>query len=727
MENVICWILITIDGVIYDFFCYLYDIFNYLAKLNVFAESDYQAIINRVYIILGLIMLFILAYSLLKAVINPDEFAKGETSFSNLIKNVLISLIIIVILPTAFTVAFNIQNSILNNDVIPKLIFDDYNLNEQDQNTGRLIAFYTFQAFLFPNIDYCESLEFDDINVCRLSAPDLKGNWGWGQWGDHISTTDNAVLNHDRSFKLYCNYSEVVSKGKMEYSFIVSTIAAIIMTWIMANFCFDMAIRVIKLAFYQIIAPIPVICRIIPGGKMKDVFSSWVKQVISLFVEVFIRIGAMALCGYLINIIIKKYTTTGIANSSSLTWGQEKIVVALLIMGTVIFVKQIPKILGDILKLDTGGMKLGLMDKLAMGGGLLAGAAVGGLATSGVRNLVSGGRNMISNTKNAKGFWGKTKAITKGSFGTLASGVAGAISGGVRAGYGARSAKNFNDVKGAASKGAAGATAAKAKRQANIARYKAQGGNIFTKTALGGHVVDFGRSVQDWATGGIGQYEGRIKQGNTYTQLGDALKASADKIISKNGTDTALVRDMNTSLWKGTGAVQSELQAYYDNLISQNGGTKFSLDQLDSYISQISSVRIDRNNFGDDENKYRQALMQQAHEVEVLNNMKNQLHKQAQNLIINSAAHGKGIGNISQGKLVDVVSDFKNLQTQYQLDGSNITDNLTNEKYEGLDLSKDVAEQVNNIVDAFGHNASIAREQAAKYEKAKAARSSDGK
>ena len=74
MENVICWILITIDGVIYDFFCYLYDIFNYLAKLNVFAESDYQAIINRVYIILGLIMLFILAYSF-------DKFHRLGKSF----------------------------------------------------------------------------------------------------------------------------------------------------------------------------------------------------------------------------------------------------------------------------------------------------------------------------------------------------------------------------------------------------------------------------------------------------------------------------------------------------------------------------------------------------------------------------------------------------------------------------------------------------------------------
>ena len=38
-------------------------------------------------------MLFILAYSLLRAIINPDDFSKGDYSFPNIIKNVIISII----------------------------------------------------------------------------------------------------------------------------------------------------------------------------------------------------------------------------------------------------------------------------------------------------------------------------------------------------------------------------------------------------------------------------------------------------------------------------------------------------------------------------------------------------------------------------------------------------------------------------------------------------------
>lgn len=396
-------VLLFLDGAIYDLICFLYDIFDYLSKLNIFKEADYQGIVNRVYIILGLIMLFVLAYSLLRAVINPDEFSKGETSFPNLIKNVVVSLVIIVILPTAFTVVFNIQNSILNNDVIPKLILDDYSLSEENDIGGRLIAFYTFEAFLFPDIDYCDSLGFEDLTLCRMSAGALKADDGWfGQWGDHITKTDDAVLNQGRSFTWYSKYSELVRDGKLKYYFPISTAAGIFILWVMANFCFDMAIRVIKLAFYQIIAPIPVVCRILPGGKMKDVFSNWVRQVISIFAEVFIRIGAMTIGVYLINIIVEMFTGANgryLPNISSLNWAQRPITMALLIMGSVIFIKQVPKILGDLLKLDTGGMKLGLMDKLAMGGAFAAGGAVGSLISS-RGNLLAAGRGFKYGLKN---------------------------------------------------------------------------------------------------------------------------------------------------------------------------------------------------------------------------------------------------------------------------------------------------------------------------------------
>ena len=144
-------ILLLIDGVIYNLIDRVYSIFEFLARLNLFGEEQYNAIVNRLYIILGTVMLFVLAYALLRAIINPDDFAKGEHSFPNLIKNLIISLIIIVLLPTIFTVAFNVQNAILNTGTITKVILGENNLGVQDGDVemepGRMMAYYTFTSF----------------------------------------------------------------------------------------------------------------------------------------------------------------------------------------------------------------------------------------------------------------------------------------------------------------------------------------------------------------------------------------------------------------------------------------------------------------------------------------------------------------------------------------------------------------------------------------------------
>ncbi len=382
-------LLLMLDGAIYNLIDYLYDIFDFLAGRNIFSQDTYNDIVSRIYIILGVFMLFVLAYSLLKAIINPDDFAKGENSFPNLIKNVVVSLVIIVLLPTVFSVAFNIQNSILNNDTIPKLILGtDYatNTDVYDADAGRTMAYYTFMAFFHENEDWCGNPEVNGTGTVLTvgdggsCADEILGNGAlFVQNGLPLSEIRAGVLRED-SFSNFSEFGEAVEAGQINYMFIISTFAGLFIVYVLLNFCFDMALRVIKLAFYQIIAPIPVICRILPGGNMKDVFSNWTKQVISIFFEVFIRIGIMYLGVFLITTIVKNFN--GIPGLSDLSSTQGLIVQALLIMGVVTFIRQAPDLLSKLLKLDTGGMKLGLMDKLAMGGVFAAGGAVGSLISS---------------------------------------------------------------------------------------------------------------------------------------------------------------------------------------------------------------------------------------------------------------------------------------------------------------------------------------------------------
>lgn len=519
-------LFMSLDGIIYNLICYIFDIFYYLCGLQLFTDADYNKIVSKIYIVLGLIMMFVLAYSLLKAVINPDEFAKGENSFPKLIKNVIVSLVIIVILPTVFNVAFSIQNSLLNYDVIPQLILgtDDGAVdgvpNINGAPGGRAIAFYTFKSFLVPNTtdDICNGT---DEEGCRNN---IKGNEGWGKNGDALAVTDEAVFSSDSSFSQYANYSEAVRDDQLTYYFPISTVAGIFILYVLLNFCFDMALRVVKLAFYQIIAPIPVICRVIPGGKLKDVFSKWVKQVISLFVEVFIRIAALTFGVYLIGLIVEKFENKLPGIDSLNLVGQKTIVLALLIMSVIIFVKQIPKIIGDMFGLDTGGMKLGLMDKLAQGGALTAGAIAGGALGTLGRNTVSA----FKGVGKAQGGWNKFKAGVAG----VASVGAGTISGGVRGFKGGKGAKNLTDMKKAAGTAVADATTAKGKRDAYRAAHTGKNA-LHTMVNVGaGHIFDKADSVGAYF--GIGDELQNLQAEQAVYQEGMGFKKKLFDLVSDN-------------------------------------------------------------------------------------------------------------------------------------------------------------------------------------------------
>lgn len=546
-------LFLKLDSVIYNFIRYIYSIFLDLTKINLFGMDDYNDIVARIYIILGLVMLFVLAYSLLKAVINPDNFAKGETSFPKLIQNVVVSLVIIAMLPTIFGLAFNVQSALLNQGTLTKIILSNDNEDgEKIMNEGgNEMSFYVFQAFFGPDESKC-----DDAEDC--SKEKIESSVGT------LAEVDEKVLN-GASFGLYSNFADEVSSddGKINYSFPLSTIAGIFVLWVLLNFCFDMALRTIKLAFYQIIAPIPVICRVIPGGKLKDVFSKWVQQVISLFLEVFIRIGSIAFGVKMINIIVNKFND-GTFNDSLASNGtfSTTLIKALIIMALVMFIKKAPELITKLFGLDTGGMKLGLREKLAAGGGLMAASAIG----SGVGLLAKKAVATGQNVRNAKSFGGKVKALGAG----VVTGGAAVATGMLRGGYKARGAKNFTDVRKASTGGVDATMQTGEKIRGTVDRYKAEG-KILPGVPGAFHnvgVIASGFASDKW--GGVKSYLGLgdsfdALQGekNTYKPfLGedDKVGNNADDLITREAIS------QNAALTLASGGPYMSLDAMHEHL-----------------------------------------------------------------------------------------------------------------------------------------------------------------
>lgn len=556
-------ILLTIDGFIYNVIAGLFKVFNYLARVNLFSQNDYQQIVNNIYTVLGVVMLFVLAYSLLKAVINPENFSKGEQSFPKLVQNVVISLIIIAVLPTVFSVAFNIQSAVLKQDTIPKIILGDkFDTNDGIYaDPGRNIAYHTFNAFFHENYAYCES-EGKNLEACR---EEIESNHWW-VFGDPVSLADisNTMLNSkDFSFVSYSQFSNEVAEGRIDYMLIISTIAGIFVGYVLICFCIDMALRVIKLMYFQIVAPIPVVCRIIPGGKMKDVFPDWVKKTISTFVEVFIRIAVLYLGIFLLDIIIAKFSDITSIGSGDLELNllQLSIVKVLLIMGVILFIRQAPKLIGDMFHLDSGSMKLGLMDKLAMGGALTAASAAGALATQAGRNAVSAGQKFKKARENGKLGVGAV-------IGGIGSTVAGGVSAGVRAGWAGKGAKNFKDVRSAASAGAQAAGARKAKREAYKQSHSSGvDGPLGSLQTLGnvglGHIID--------ARDSVGEYFG-------FNSLDDLKKErdAADELAGIYSKMTDKIAD-DAEVTRLTGALDSEMKREISATVFDKNGYKRAL------------------------------------------------------------------------------------------------------------------------------------------------------
>ena len=117
-------LLAVIDGVVFKLVSVFFKLFYALAEVQLLDNSIYRAIADRVYLFIGVIALFMLSSSLLKALVNPDEINKGVIkSFKSLITSV----ILVVLIPTIFKYAFSMQSAILSDNIIGKIFQIDLN------------------------------------------------------------------------------------------------------------------------------------------------------------------------------------------------------------------------------------------------------------------------------------------------------------------------------------------------------------------------------------------------------------------------------------------------------------------------------------------------------------------------------------------------------------------------------------------------------------------------
>ena len=495
---------------IYKFAAFVFQVFLILASGSILEPDSYKMIVENFYVLLGVIMLFIISFTLLKGMINVDDQKSGTSNVRKIIINLITSVIIIAILPTCFSFIYDFQTSVISDYNVIGKFFGYGNVGSDSDNPSNntnlekvksgsfQIVNGVYTAFLNVNRDSClndGSKEIDIIKNCQNNYNSKEKRKYNGESTETTHTFYQTIKEVDATgkFGYYADFADSVDLGVIDFSFLLCLIGGLLLIYVGVSYCFDMALRLVKLVFYQLIAPIPVFFRIVPEGKLSGTFNTWLKITGTCYLEVFVRIFVFYFCVYLCVTLTEPGTFIGTTVINDYGFFLGIITKAFTLMGIITFMRSAPKLIGEITGLDSGNMKLGIKEKLAAGGAFTAGALAGGAITSMVNNATNKWGNK-DNWKNQKTGKYTPWSIAK-NFGAGALSIgAGTISGAARSGKAGWNAKSFGDMKNAASSGVKGAMDARDTR----ASYKAQhGGTVLG--AIGGHIKDTAYNVGRWA------------------------------------------------------------------------------------------------------------------------------------------------------------------------------------------------------------------------------------
>lgn len=553
-------IIISLVGSIFKLVNSAYRIFLALAEADIFKNAEFDIITRNMYEILSIVMLFALAYGILVKIVDPEN-SKSGVDGKKILQKLVMAIVLLALIPSIFSFMFGLQEAILESNVLNSIFTGSSNVGAQNiQNAGNVMAVNSFKPFFTPNVN-------NDTNP-EVARGIIKNHTEYGVTLDNEEsygckyeecTLAEVDLFAEKTgdFGFYQAFAANINEGEVDFQWLIALVVGGFLVYAMISFCFDMALRVCKLAFFEIIAPIAIFCNVIP--KMEDVFKKWLSNTTKTFISVFTRIIVMNFGVYLISIIVKN-VDLGLDNAGN--WFLNLIAKCFLILGIVMFMRQAPKLLSDLFGFGDGDMKLGIKDKLKSSGAFAAGAAIGAGTTGLVRNTVHG----VQNVRNAKGFKDKSKAILK----LGGSAVAGTASGFTKGAWYAKGAGSGKDMKNAASQAANKTVENRMKREA----YKAAHPGFMGATR--GHLEDAGDSALKWA--GFNNIEALQKANAEMSKVSSKKKAMAD------AAESLIVGEANKNKSKDFGI---------DPSVQFDGGADLLAQQYNGQFN-TSTVRIIR-------------------------------------------------------------------------------------------------------------------------------------
>ena len=619
-----------IDKMIYWLISVTYSIIMQLKDISIFGEGDIKEFASRIYVFLGIIMLFKVTFSLITYLVDPDTSRDKTKGTGNLIKNVLITLILIVLVPYGFDLLYNAQSAIIDDNLIPRLILgtkeEPNNLTlmmDSDTCKGESASVanygdYLALATLRPFVHVYEDSDTSKEDLLASLDDSTRNTYCYS--GKASTVLSKSVLYADTAI---LNTGEYI----FEYNYFISTAFGIVVFLLLLNFCFDIAVRTIKLGFLEIMAPIPIISYIDPKSGKDGQFKKWLKEVFNTWLSLFLRLGVIYFAIYIITMINK--------NVQQIHQENGNIVMLFLIIGALMFAKQAVPLIENIFGIKIGHTvqlnpfkkisEQALGGKAVLGLGAAGAGIITGAAGQTASNVMSFARSR-QNLKRAMSKLDENKPEDKEKYDklrnrldhlnftrlatTTAGGLAGGAVRGMTSGYKSGSSGKMNVLKNVKDDVQSGNRIRNNRENINTynreLKDKLNSGNITSKDYKEQKYGFFERNVTERVDkyagvkneyGGYGYYNKQIEDLNRKISDNDsaenAIRTGLANYCTSHGLDQSLIEELRKTAKQYSTDIEHAISALDENrkqqFLDKYGMSDLDNKQIMSKLSEIST------------------------------------------------------------------------------------------------------------------------------------------
>lgn len=346
---------LSVNSIIYRLLIDLYTLFEALCSARILDEEVLENLATRVGYILGVVMLFFVIVSFIRILLDPDAINDKNKGAFNVIKKVLLVIVMLGVSNYTFTLLFSIQKTVVKSHVISKLLLP-YDVDTQ--HFGGALSAELFTSFYNVSLDYLDEdgnvLGTDEnVRLCQQEVYTLK---------ERITENGDFSLA-DVCLMAYTTYTGADGEERqgyiIDYNWLICFGVGLYTVYLLGSYCISVGIRMIQLAFLEIISPMAIVSYLSP--KQDSMFSKWTKIYTSTYLDVFIRIAIINFMIYLIALVFGSGTDQTFWNSFTITGsnpiGTRRLLTIVMVLALLAFAKKAPELLQDLF--PAGASKLG--------------------------------------------------------------------------------------------------------------------------------------------------------------------------------------------------------------------------------------------------------------------------------------------------------------------------------------------------------------------------------